>query len=156
MRPWHENLRKRQVKRPKLYFRDAGLYHHLLGIGTMDELHRHPKIGASWEGFILEKIAFEAEPNQLHFWATHNGAELDVLMMVRGKRIGVEIKRVDAPRRTPSMTIACRDLSLDALDVVYPGPRRYAIGDRITAVPAHERYQLPTAPAAAAPAPARG
>ena len=142
LRPWHENLRKRQVKRPKLYFRDAGLYHHLLGIATMDELHRHPKIGASWEGFIIEKIAFEAEPDQLHFWATHNGAELDLLMIVRGRRIGVEIKRVDAPRRTTSMTIACRDLSLDALDVVYPGPKRYAISDRITAVPADEPFRV--------------
>lgn len=142
LRPWYENLGKRQVKRPKLYFRDAGLYHHLLGIGTIDELQRHPKIGASWEGFMIEKIAFEAEPDQLHFWATHNGAEIDLLMMVRGRRIGVEIKRVDAPRRTASMTIARRDLSLDALDVVYPGRMRYALGDGITAVPAHERYRV--------------
>ena len=143
LRPWHENLGKRQVKRPKLYFRDAGLYHHLLGIGTMDELHRHPKIGASWEGFMIEKIVFETEPDQLHFWATHNGAEIDLLMLVRGRRIGVEIKRVDAPRRTRSMTTACRDLSLDALDVVYPGRMRYALGEGITAVPALERYSAP-------------
>lgn len=141
LRPWHENLRKRQVKRPKVYVRDAGLYHHLLGIGTMDALQRHPKIGASWEGFMIEKIAFEAEPDQLYFWATHNGAELDLLLMTGDRRIGVEIKRVDAPRRTASMVIACRDLSLDALDVVYPGPMRYALGDRITAVPAHEPYR---------------
>ena len=143
LRPWHENLGKRQVKRPKLYFRDAGLYHHLLGIGTMDDLQRHPKIGASWEGFMIEKIAFETEPDQLHFWATHNGAELDLLMLVRGRRIGVEIKRVDAPRRTRSMTTACRDLSLDALDVVYPGRMRYALGDGMTAVPALQRYRAP-------------
>lgn len=143
LRPWHENLRKRQVKRPKVYVRDAGLYHHLLGIGTMDALQRHPKIGASWEGFMIEKIAFEAEPDQLYFWATHNGAELDLLMMTGDRRIGVEIKRVDAPRRTRSMVTACRDLSLDALDVVYPGPMRYALGDRITAVPAHEPYRVP-------------
>ena len=141
LQPWHENLRKRQVKRAKLYFRDVGLYHHLLGVSTMDERHRHPKIGASWEGFMIEKIMFEAAPDHAYFWATHNGAELDLLLMMRGKRIGVEIKHVDAPRRTQSMVIACSDLSLDVLLVVYPGRMRYEIDDRITAVPAHEPFR---------------
>lgn len=136
LRPWHENLRKRQVKRPKLYFRDSGLYHQLLGVGTMDALQTHPRIGASWEGFILEKVIAESSPDEVYFWATHNGAELDLLLLRGGRRVGVEIKRVDAPRRTRSMAVAVDDLRLDALYVVYPGEARYAIGERVTALPA--------------------
>ena len=138
LRPWHENLRKRQVKHPKIYFRDAGLYHHLIGAGTMDALQTHPRIGASWEGFILEKVMAEAAPDEAYFWATHNGAELDLLLLTPGRRVGVEIKRVDAPRRTRSMTVAMHDLKLDALRVVYPGTTRYVIDERITVVPAGE------------------
>ncbi len=138
LRPWRENLRKRQVKRPKIYIRDAGLYHHLIGVGTMGALQTHPRIGASWEGFILEKVIAESAPDDVYFWATHNGAELDLLLLTAGRRIGVEIKRVDAPRRTRSMAVAVEDLRLDALYVVYPGDRRYAIDDRIEAVPAAE------------------
>ena len=136
LRPWHENLRKRQVKRSKFYFRDAGLYHHLLGVETMDALLKHPRIGASWEGFVLEKVIAESTPDQACFWATHNGAELDLLLLAGGRRVGVEIKYVDAPRRTRSMAVAVNDLRLDALHVVYPGEVRYAIDDRMTAVPA--------------------
>lgn len=138
LRPWRENLRKRQVKRPKVYLRDSGLYHQLIGVGTMDALQMHPRIGASWEGFILEKVIGESAPDEVYFWATHNGAELDLLLLKQGRRIGVEIKRIDAPRRTRSMTIAVNDLGLEALYVVYPGDTRYAIDDRITAVPAGE------------------
>ncbi|WP_420610354.1 ATP-binding protein [Candidatus Poriferisodalis sp.] len=140
LRPWHENLRKRQVKRPKLYFRDSGLFHHLIGAGTMDELLTDPRLGASWEGFILEKTLAEARPDQAYFWATHAGAELDLLLFASGRRIGVEIKRVDAPRRTPSMTAALRDLSLDMLCVIYPGDLRYQIGEQIIAIPAAEPF----------------
>ncbi|WP_323671110.1 ATP-binding protein [Candidatus Poriferisodalis multihospitum] len=136
LRPWHENLRKRQIKRPKLYFRDSGLFHHLIGVGAMDDLLTDPRIGASWEGFVLEETLAEARPEGAYFWGTHAGAELDLLLFVKGRRIGVEIKRADAPRRTPSMTTAVRDLSLDALCVLYPGSLRYEIGERITAVPA--------------------
>ena len=138
--PWHENLSKRQVKRPKLYLRDSGLYHYLTGVTTMDDLHVDPRIGASWEGFVLEKLLFETAPEQAYFWATHNGAELDLLLLTGGKRVGVEIKRVDAPRRTRSMVTALTDLSLDALFVVYPGRTRYALDDRITALPAGEPF----------------
>lgn len=138
LRPWRENLRKRQVKRPKLYFRDSGLYHHLLGVATMDALQTHPRIGASWEGFVLEKVIAESSPDEVYFWATHNGAELDLLLLRGGRRVGVEIKRVDAPRRTRSMAVAVDDLRLDALYVVYPGDTRYAVDERITAVPAAE------------------
>ncbi len=140
LRPWRENLRKRQVKRPKVYLRDAGLYHQLIGAGTMDALHLHPRIGASWEGFILEKVIAESAPDEVYFWATHNGAELDLLLLTQGRRVGLEIKRVDAPRRTRSMIVAVNDLRLDALYVVYPGDTRYAIDDRIAAVPARESF----------------
>lgn len=142
LRPWRENLRKRQVKRPKVYLRDSGLYHQLIGVGTMDALQMHPRIGASWEGFVLEKVIAESAPDEVCFWATHNGAELDLLLLKQGRRVGVEIKRVDAPRRTRSMTIAVNDLRLEALYVVYPGSTRYAIDDRITAVPAGETFSV--------------
>jgi len=133
--PWHENLGKRQVKAPKIYFRDTGLLHELLGIGGMKGLLAHPRSGASWEGFALEQTLRIADPDDAFFWATHAGAELDLLMLKRGRRLGVEFKRVDAPRLTPSMRIAMRDLKLDALQVVYPGERRYALDERIEAVP---------------------
>ena len=145
LRPWHENLGKRQVKRPKIYIRDPGLYHHLIGVGTMDALQTHPRIGASWEGFILEKVIDESSPDDVYFWATHNGAELDLLLLTGGRRLGVEIKRVDAPRRTRSMAVAVNDLRLDALYVVYPGEARYVVDDRITAVPAGVPFSIPGA-----------
>jgi len=141
LRPWRENLRKRQVKRPKVYIRDAGLYHQLIGAATMDALQVHPRIGASWEGFILGKVVAEAAPDEVYFWATHNGAELDLLLLKHGRRVGVEVKRIDAPRRTRSMLVALNDLRLDALYVVYPGDTRYAIDDRIVAVPARESFR---------------
>ena len=140
LRPWHENLKKRQVKRPKLYFRDSGVFHHLIGAGSMDDLLTNPRLGASWEGFVLEKTLADANPDQAYFWGTHAGAELDLLVFSKGRRIGVEIKRMDAPRRTPSMIAALRDLSLDALYVVYPGELRYQVGERMIAVPAAERF----------------
>ena len=99
-------------------------------------LRRIVTLGASWEGFILEKVIAESLPEQVYFWATHNGAELDLLLLTPGRRVGVEVKRVDAPRRTRSMAVAVNDLRLDALYVVYPGEARYAIDDRITAIPA--------------------
>ncbi|MCY7307853.1 MAG: ATP-binding protein [Rhodoferax sp.] len=126
--PWHENLGKRQVKAPKVYLRDTGLLHYLLGIADPQTLWLHPRSGASWEGFALEQVLQVAQPDEAYFWATHAGAELDLLMFKRGLRVGVEFKRVDAPRMTPSMHIAMNDLQLDALYVVYPGTRRYALG----------------------------
>ncbi len=147
LRPWHENLRKRQVKRPKLYLRDSGLYHYLTGIETMDALQTHPRLGASWEGLVLEKVIAESGAAQVHFWATHNGAELDLLLVAGGRRAGVEIKRVDAPRRTRSMAVAVQDLRLDALYVIYPGEMQYGIDDRITALPV--RTLFPAADAGA-------
>jgi uncharacterized protein len=125
--PWHENLSKRQVKAPKIYVRDSGLLHYLLGVETLENLWLHPRCGASWEGFALEQVLQVAQPDEAYFWATHAGAELDLLMFKRGLRVGVEFKRTDSPVMTASMHIALQDLKLDALYVVYPGERRYRI-----------------------------
>lgn len=135
LQPWHQNLGKRQVKAPKLYFRDSGLLHALLGIGDFDALMTHPRSGASWEGMVVEQILRVAQPDEAYFWATHNGAELDLLLFKGGRRIGVEIKRMDSPRLTPSMHIALQDLHLDELYVVYPGTQRYRLSDAAEVVP---------------------
>ena len=102
----------------------------------MDQLLTSPRLGASWEGFMLEKVLAETDPDQAYFWSTHGGAEVDLLLFREGRRVGVEIKRADAPRRTLSMRIALSDLALDSLFVVYPGPLSYPLGDRSFAVPA--------------------
>jgi predicted AAA+ superfamily ATPase len=135
LKPWHQNLGKRQVKSPKVYVRDTGLLHALLGIDTAQELLVHPKSGASWEGYAVEETLKAVQPEEAYFWATHQGAELDLLLFRRGGRFGVEIKRADAPLLTPSMRIALRDLKLEHLTVLYPGSRRYALAERITVVP---------------------
>jgi uncharacterized protein len=135
VQPWFANLGKRQVKAPKIYLRDSGLLHSLLGIGDAAQLARHPKSGASWEGFALDQVLRIARPEESYFWATHAGAELDLLMIKDGRRVGVELKRSDAPQMTPSMRIALNDLKLDALYVVYPGDRRYRLGERVEVVP---------------------
>lgn len=135
LQPWFVNLGKRQVKAPKIYFRDSGLLHSLLGIGDAAALGRHPKSGASWEGFALDQVLRIARPDEAYFWATHAGAELDLLMVKNGRRVGVEFKRTDAPQMTASMRIALNDLSLDALYVVYPGARRYRLAQGVEAVP---------------------
>lgn len=135
LQPWHENLGKRQVKAPKIYFRDTGLLHALVGIKTVTELFTHPQSGASWEGFALEQVLRIAKPDQAYFWATHQGAELDLLMFKGSQRVGVEFKRADVPRVTASMRIAMNDLKLDALYVVYPGLHRFVLADGIEAVP---------------------
>jgi hypothetical protein len=133
--PWHENLGKRQVKAPKVYVRDSGLLHALLGIPNQRELENHPKVGASWEGYAVEEILKALRPDDAYFWATHNGAELDLLLFKDGRRIGVECKRADAPVLTPSMRIALADLKLDELHVVYPGERRYPLAKNVEVVP---------------------
>jgi hypothetical protein len=133
--PWHANLGKRQVKAPKVYVRDSGLLHELLGLESAAALARHPKSGASWEGFALDQVLRIAKPDAAYFWATHAGAELDLLMLKDGRRIGVEFKRSDAPNLTASMRVAMVDLELEALYVVYPGTRRYRLAPRVEAVP---------------------
>jgi uncharacterized protein len=133
--PWHENLQKRQVKAPKVYVRDTGLLHQLLGLRTGQELVAHPKCGASWEGYAIEETLKVLQPDEAYFWATHNGAELDLLLFTRGRRLGVEVKRADAPTLTPSMRIALTDLRLDHLTVLYPGTKPYSLADRVSVVP---------------------
>jgi hypothetical protein len=133
--PWHENLQKRQVKAPKVYLRDTGLLHQLLGVRTGQELVAHPKCGASWEGYAIEETLKLLQPDDAYFWATHNGAELDLLLFTRGRRLGVEVKRADAPTLTPSMRIALTDLHLDHLTVLYPGTKPYSLADRVSVVP---------------------
>ena len=133
--PWHENLGKRQVKAPKVYVRDCGLLHHLLGIDSEEQLLAHPKCGASWEGYAIEQIINAVEPDDAYFWATHQGAELDLLLFKNGRRLGVEVKRMDAPRFTPSMRIALDDLRLEQIVVLYPGTQEYTLAPRVRAVP---------------------
>jgi hypothetical protein len=133
--PWFENLSKRQVKSPKVYVRDSGLLHALLGISNRRELELHPKVGASWEGYAVEEVIKAARPDEAYFWATHQGAELDLLLFKGGRRIGIECKRSDAPTVTASMRTAFRDLKLDRLVVVYPGDRRYTLHERMEVVP---------------------
>jgi hypothetical protein len=133
--PWHENLAKRQVKSPKVFFRDSGLLHALMDVTTLAQLLAHPRCGASWEGFALEQVLRLAKPDEAYFWATHQGAELDLLMLKGSQRVGVEFKRADVPRVTRSMQIAMQDLKIDALYVVYPGERRFNLAPSIEAVP---------------------
>lgn len=135
LQPWHANLRKRQVKSPKVYVRDSGVLHALLGIGTEKELESHPKLGASWEGFVLEQILAGEPHDEAYFWGTHQGAEIDLLLRRGDRLLGVECKRADAPRLTPSVRIALSDLGLDRVAIVYPGARRYALADQVEAVP---------------------
>lgn len=135
LQPWYANLSKRQVKTPKIYIRDPGLLHYLLGIRSEKDLLLHPRCGASWEGFAIEETVKAVQPDEVYFWATHSGAELDLLLIKNGQRIGVEYKRVDAPRLTPSMRIACKDLELARLLVIYPGPQPYPLDANIQAIP---------------------
>jgi predicted AAA+ superfamily ATPase len=132
--PWFENLGKRQVKAPKVYVRDTGLLHALLGPPTFAALEGHPKIGASWEGFVLEEVLRVVGDHDAYFWATPAGAELDLLVFVKGQRVGIEIKYADAPTFTKSMGIAMHDLKLRRLLVVYPGDQSYALRERAEVV----------------------
>jgi predicted AAA+ superfamily ATPase len=138
LRPWFENLGKRQVKAPKVYVRDSGLLHTLLGIEGLGHLERHPKVGASWEGFMLESVVgrLGARSDQCYFWATHSGAELDLLVVDGSRRYGFEIKRTTAPALTPSIRSALADLSLTRLDVVHAGRETFPLAGSVRAVAA--------------------
>ena len=138
LQPWHENLGKRQVKSPKVYLRDSGLAHALLGVPSIRALEGHPKLGASWEGFVVEEILRGVGERNAWFWATQSGAELDLLVAIGGKRYGVEVKYADAPGVTKSMRIALEDLALERLYVVYPGDQRYQLDEKILVVPLGE------------------
>lgn len=135
LQPWHENLKKRQVKSPKVYIRDSGLLHELLGVRNEKDLLSHPKCGAFWEGYAIEQVLRVVNADQAYFWATHQGAELDLLLFKDGRRFGVEIKRQDAPGLTPSMRIALEDLGLTRLTVLYPGNQSYDLAKGISVLP---------------------
>jgi predicted AAA+ superfamily ATPase len=143
LQPWHVNLGKRQVKSPKIYIRDSGLLHTLLDVPQFRALEGHPKVGASWEGFVVEEAVRAAGERNCYFWATQSGAELDLLVLTGGKRYGVEIKYADAPGMTKSMHIALSDLNLSRLLVVYPGSESYPLNEKTMVVPlTHLRAEL--------------
>jgi predicted AAA+ superfamily ATPase len=135
LQPWFENLGKRQVKSPKIYFRDSGLLHSLLGITDETSLLGHPKSGASWEGFAIEQVLQALRPAQAYFWGTYSGPELDLMFFRDGKRYGVEVKFNEAPNVTTSMRAAVKDLSLEHLWIVYPGKDEYRVEKNITTLP---------------------
>ena len=136
--PWHENVGKRQVRSPKIYVGDSGILHALLGLNTSEALVSHPKVGASWEGFVVRQVMhlLAVRPEQCFHWSTYSGAELDLLVVAGERRYGFEVKRAESPRLTPSMRSALETLSLERLDVVHAGQRSYSLARRVRAVPA--------------------
>jgi predicted AAA+ superfamily ATPase len=134
--PWHENISKRQVKAPKIYIADSGLLHALLNLPNFKDLEGHPKVGASWEGFVLGQVIrrLGASSRECFFWATHAGAELDLVVIRGRKRLGFEIKRTTSPRMTPSMRIALDDLKLHELILIHAGDETFALAKNIRAI----------------------
>ena len=135
LQPWHTNLGKRELKAPKVYLRDSGLLHSLLGIKTRSELMSHPKLGASWEGFALEQVLSLFGQDETYYWATHNGAELDLLIFRNGKAWGIEFKVGDGPQMTKSLHIALDDLKLERAWIIHPGEKRYPVHEKVEALP---------------------
>lgn len=138
LHPWHVNIKKRQVKSPKVYIRDTGILHSFLELKNEAEILRHQKCGSSWEGFVIEQLIKILEIDHPYFWATHQGAEIDLVFNNGGYMYGVEIKRADAPTMTPSMKNALEDLKLNRIAVIYPGKRRYSIHKQVDVVPFDE------------------
>lgn len=143
LQPHHANLKKRQVKSPKVYVRDSGVLHQLLGLTAEKDLLGHPKVGASWEGFVLEQILTNEARDGAWFWATHQGAEMDLVIQRGGRFLGAEIKRTDAPRMTPSIRTALGDLGLERVSVVYPGAKRYSLAENVEVVPVADMAARP-------------
>lgn len=137
LQPYHANIRKRQVKSPKIYIRDSGILHQLLGINSLKALLTHPKIGASWEGFVIEHVIASEWHDEAFFWATHKGAEIDLILRRGSLMFGIECKRTDSPKITPSIRNALEDLKLERVFIVYPGHKRFSLMDRVEAVPFH-------------------
>jgi hypothetical protein len=132
---WFVNMRKRQIKAPKIYIRDSGILHALMQLQTLGDVQSHPKLGASWEGFALEQVIGVLDTRDAYFWATHAGAELDLLVRLGGKPYGFEFKYADAPGTSRSMHVAIQDLSLEHLWVIYPGHQEYPLHDKISVIP---------------------
>ena len=148
LHPWHANIGKRLIKRPKLYIRDSGLYHNLIFAETHEGLLRNPKLGGSWEGFALDCVwrSIGKPDNQAYFWGTHTGAEIDLFWQSNGTNWACEFKYSDAPVVTKSMLIALKDLSLKKIWVVYPGDASYPIHEKIDVLPLSQippRWQYP-------------
>jgi len=135
LQPWHANIKKRQVKAPKFYIRDTGLLHSLLGLKIESEILNHPRCGSSWEGYVIEEIIRVVDPDEVYFWATHNGAEIDLLFTKGGHMYGVECKRQDAPRLTPSIKSALEDLKLKHVTIIYPGNTAYNLAPNVKVIP---------------------
>ena len=133
--PWFENVGKRQRRAPKVYLRDSGVLHCLLGIKDRQGLVSHPKCGASWEGFALEQTLQVVPRAEAYYWAVHSGPELDLLLVHRGRRVGVEFKFADAPNLSRSLRTAIADLKLERLWVIYPGDKRYPLADKVEVIP---------------------
>ena len=140
LKPWTANIKKRQVKAPKVYLRDSGVMHRFLGLRNRNALDRHPKVGASWEGFVLENVirALSLEDRQCYYWRTHTGAEIDLVVDEGDSLRGFEIKLSSAPRLSPSMKTALRDLGLRRIDVIHAGKETYPLAEDVHAVPLQE------------------
>lgn len=136
LQPWHENISKRQVRSPKVYIADSGILHSLLGLKTAADIEGHPKVGASWEGFVIEQVIrrLGVSTDQTFFWATHGGAELDLLIINGRERLGFEVKRTSSPGITPSMRNAFSDLRLKSLSVIHAGETTFQLDKNIKAV----------------------
>lgn len=135
LQPWQENLGKRQIKAPKVYIRDTGLLHALLGLPDLCALEANPKLGAPWESFAIEQVLARASVREAYYWRTQAGAELDLLLFLRGRRIGVEMKYGDAPAMTRLLASVFADLKLDRLFIVHPGKTRFPLGRKVEALP---------------------
>jgi hypothetical protein len=143
LQPYYANLSKRQVKSPKVYVRDSGILHRLLGINSPRDLLEHPKVGASWEGFAIEQLVSVEPHDDAWFWATHQGAEMDLVLRRDASLLGVEIKRTDTPKLTPSIRIAMEDLGLERVVILYPGAKRYPLAESVEAVPLQDLVEHP-------------
>jgi len=142
LQPWYENINKRQVRAPKVYIRDSGLLHSLLNIQDKLALLGHPKVGASWEGYVIEQVLQILRPSEAYFWAVHSSAELDLLFFYNGKRYGMEVKFSEAPEITHSMHTALHDLELSHLWVIYPGVEVYQVEKNISVLPLQKVTEL--------------
>lgn len=144
--PWFVNVRKRQIKAPKIYIRDSGILHTLLQLRTLADIQSYPSLGTSWEGFVLEQVIGVLDIRDAYFWATHAGAELDLLVMLGGKSYGFEFKYADAPGTSRSMHVAIQDLALQHLWVIYPGRQEYSLHDKISVIPIDAVPRVVTSP----------
>lgn len=144
LQPWYENTSKRQVKSPKIYLRDSGLFHSLMNIPDKKTLWGHPKIGASWEGFMLEQLLRNI-PGDAYFWAAHSGGEIDLVIISRGRKFGVEFKWSEKPSATRSLHSAKNELSIEKVWLVYPGKESFPLAEDMEVLPVSALGEIPAA-----------